>query len=671
MAFKLKAQSLRWNFNRLRSMSFSELVWRLKQFVQSGLERNGFGLANNVAKPQGLSGPAWLPDLPTGFDSAPYRSAADRILSGRFDIFAMLNAKLNFPPHWNQDPKTGQQAPLDFGLTLNYRNKQIVGNIKYLWEINRHLELVTLAQAWHLSGEAKYIEGARTLLNSWLDQCPYARGPNWTSSLEHAVRIANWSFAWHLLKGDSSLLFKDEKGQVFKQRWLQSIYKHCHFIHRHFSRHSSANNHLLGEYMGLFLGAVTWPFWKECAYWLEESKQGLEEETRKQIAPDGVNREQAIWYQHEVADMMLLCGLVGKASGIEFSHEYWRRLELMLGFIASVMDAAGNVPMIGDSDDAMMVRFSPLKDFHVYRSLLATGAVLFNRSSFKVKAGHFDDKSRWLLGDAAVESFNALSADSTDLPVHHAFSHGGYYILGENFEAPNEVRIVVDSGPLGYLSIAAHGHADALSVCLSAGGKEFLIDPGTYAYHTETEWRNYFRGTSAHNTVRIDDQDQSVIGGNFLWLAKASAICERWQKDSKGDLFCGSHDGYCRLADPVHHQRCVRFLKNKNRAEITDSLECKGEHRVERFWHFSERCRVQEEGNGLVAENDGWRLRLEILDSGEITVVRSDVNRPLGWVSRRFDTKHPTTTAFFTNFIKGTTILHTILTLEPDERKSS
>ena len=71
--------------------------------------------------------------------------------------------------------------------------------------------------------------------------------------------------------------------------------------------------------------------------------------------------------------------------------------------------------------------------------------------------------------------------------------------------------------PLGYLSIAAHGHADALSFTLSVGGNEILIDPGTFAYHTQKRWREYFRGTSAHNTLRVDGADQSVPGGNFLW----------------------------------------------------------------------------------------------------------------------------------------------------------
>ena len=111
-------------------------------------------------------------------------------------------------------------------------------------------------------------------------------------------------------------------------------------------------------------------------------------------------------------------------------------------------------------------------------------------------------------------------------------------------------------GRLGYLSIAAHGHADALSFTLSAGGEELLIDPGTFAYHTQKQWRDYFRGTSAHNTVRIDGQDQSVGAGNFLWLAHAPVARARIQCSTpQFDRLVAEHDGYRRLADPVTHRR--------------------------------------------------------------------------------------------------------------------
>jgi len=102
-----------------------------------------------------------------------------------------------------------------------------------------------------LSGEAKYAEGIRVLLDSWFDQCPYPLGPNWTSSLEHAVRLVNWSFAWHLLGGEASPLFMDDAGQAFKRRWLEVIYQHCHFIAGYFSGFSFSQQSFAGRIHGL------------------------------------------------------------------------------------------------------------------------------------------------------------------------------------------------------------------------------------------------------------------------------------------------------------------------------------------------------------------------------------------------------------------------------------
>ncbi len=671
-----------WKLNRLRAMGAKEILYRVQHASQAQCEKRGLGLAQ-LSEPVGETGGAWLVELPDSFDVAQYRDAADRILAGRFDVFAMHRVDLGFPPCWNRDPKTGTEAPLTFGKTLNYRDERLVGDIKYLWEPNRHAELVTLAQAWHLTREEKYAVGCRVLLDSWFEQCPYPLGVNWTSSLEHAVRLVNWAVAWHLL--GSSSVFSGEMGTAFRRRWLDSIFQHCYFISGHFSRHSSANNHLLGELMGLFIASVTWPMWPESTRWRTLAAQEFEAEALKQNAPDGVNREQAIWYQHEVADMMLLCSLVGRANGIEFSGRYWKRLETMLEFIASVMDVGGNVPMIGDADDAVMVRWVPdappppahplpfreaeeslgqFDSFNVYRSLLTTGAVLFKRPDFKAKAGQFDQKSRWLLGDASEQTYDSLPVEDVQLPVQRAFPDGGYYIMGAEFETPREVRIVADVGPLGYLSIAAHGHADALSFTLSAGGQELLIDPGTFSYHTQNRWRDYFRGTSAHNTVRVDGLDQSVTGGNFLWVQHAKTHCERFEAGAEQDVLVGSHDGYRRLKDPVIHRRELLYEKTARVLTITDILDCRQSHEVEIFWHFAEGCEVQIEEEGVVARHGDALLRMTMSDAAwrpELVVGQEDP--PLGWVSRRFDEKVPAVSAVWHLVIHGTTSIKTAIEL--------
>ena len=531
-----------WRINRLRTMTPAEIRHRVVQAAHVRAERWGFARCIVPAADLSRSAAPWV-DRSARVDREVYCAAAERVLAGRFDVFALKDVALGNPPRWNRDPKTGTEVPLDFGMQLDYRDARVVGDIKYLWEPNRHLHLVTLAQAHALTGDDRFVRALRQHLESWFDECPFRMGPNWSSALEAGLRLVNWSVAWQLLGGPQSAVFHGTDGERFRTRWLESVFQHAEFVCAHFSRHSSANNHLIGEATGVYIAGMAWPHWERSGEWTSAARAILEEEALMQTAPDGVNREQAVSYQQFTFDLLLLPLLAARANNADFSRAYVERLERMLEFLASIMDVGGNIPMIGDSDDAQVVRFDPRETFDRYRSSLATGAVLFRRGDLKAKAGHLDDKARWLLGAQAEEVFERIAARPAALPVKREFPDGGYCILGEAFETPQEVRMVVDAGPIGYQAIAAHGHADALAFTLSLGGVEFLVDPGTFAYHTEPLWRTYFRGTAAHNTLRVDAEDQSVQGGKFLWLKKANASCAAFRTEAEEDGFEGWHDG--------------------------------------------------------------------------------------------------------------------------------
>jgi hypothetical protein len=345
-----------------------------------------------------------------GIDPAPYVEAAERIADGKVDVFALKGYDLGSPPRWNRDPKTGIEAPLEFGPLLDYRDGALVGDCKYLWEINRHQHLVTLAQAHALTGRARYFEALRRHLESWFTLCPPRRGANWSSANEAGLRLMNWSVAWQLIGGAGSPFFETPEGAQLRRRWLASVYEHVRFIREHFSLYSSANNHLIGEATGVFVAAVTWPHWPEASAWRHQALDILEREILTQNAADGVNLEQALSYQQYEIDMFLLGLLAADANGIAISAAFGARLRTMMEFIAAVMDAGGNVPMIGDSDDGIVVRFCPQEGFCRFRSVLATGAILFRRGEFKLKAGALDDKTRWLTGAEGEEVFAKLHA---------------------------------------------------------------------------------------------------------------------------------------------------------------------------------------------------------------------------------------------------------------------
>ena len=637
-------------------MSPAEIAHRVHENVQDRLDSR-FRLDPAVPQPSfSQSGHSLLATVDDRIEASIYLEEADALLSGKMRVFAKDDAP--FPPIWNRDPKTGRDAPTSFGRGINYRHETVVGDIKYLWEPNRHQEMVTLAQAWRLSNDEKYLEAVGALISSWLDECPFPYGVNWTSSLELALRLVNWSMTWDLIGGLSSALFTSEEGLELRSRWLESIYLHQDFIARHLSYHSSANNHILGEYLGLYVAATRWPYWNKSAGWKELGREGFEREALLQTSDDGVNREQAVYYQHEVMDMMLVAGLLARAGGSDFSPAYWRLFEEMCEFLAAVMDTGGNVPMIGDADDARIARLDPDHHSDPYAPLLAAGAIIFDRGDFGAKARRLDPKTLWLMPGAQLPATEPMSPKTS-------FKQGGYYILGDRLEEADEIRMVCDCGPLGYLSIAAHGHADALAFTLSEGGIEWIVDPGTFAYHTEKKWRDHFRSTLAHNTVSVDGEDQSVIGGNFMWMRKANATLTAFDFDA--GVLSGSHDGYTRLADPVRHHRKIMLDRATRTVSIEDTFECAEEHHLAVSFQLAEACKASVEDGAIVARQGGRAIRISCEHPDFLPSLHfGEESPPAGWVSRRFDEKGPAYMARFSGKAGAGTVRTVIELARPE-----
>jgi Heparinase II/III-like protein len=236
------------------------------------------------------------------------------------------------------------------------------------------------------------------------------------------------------------------------------------------------------------------------------------------------------------------------------------------------------------------------------------------------------------------------------------FPDGGYCVLATDHGGENEIVIVFDAGPLGLPPLNAHGHADALSFWLSYGGREFLIDPGTFTYYSSAQWRSYFRGTAAHNTVRIDRQDQSVPGGTFLWRETADCRIDHVEDTDEFIEAVGSHDGYRRLPDPVIHTRSLRLFKRSRTLAITDHLGCQGPHDIELFFHFSEKCQVRQVGPGsFEASNSNKRLAIRVDSRLKPELYRGCEKPILGWVSRTFGVKEPCFTLVARARVTGST----------------
>jgi len=152
----------------------------------------------------------------------------------------------------------------------------------------------------------------------------------------------------------------------------------------------------------------------------------------------------------------------------------------------------------------------------------------------------------------------------------------------------------------------------------------------------------------------VDGVDQSVSGGNFMWLRKATAKVLAYEILPRGQRFSGEHDGYVRLPDPVVHRRTIEFDARLNRFVVEDDIDCSGDHLVEIAWHFSERCRVVAEGAGVRAMTDKVELLISL--KGRETapcLIRGETDPPGGWISYAYGVKLPTTMAVWSFIAHG------------------
>jgi hypothetical protein len=634
-----EATGVTWLVNRLRCMSVAEVGYRIQQAAVKGVAKR---VRTRAAPPLPRARTFAVHDAPPlgAAEREALLADADSICAGHVVLFAERRFDVGVPPQWNRDPESGVVGPAIYAGDIAITNRELVGDIKHVWELNRHLHLVRLAQAWAVTRDEAWLHALRQQLRSWLDQCPPLTGPNWTSSLELGIRLINWSLVWQLVDADGDQkgngLFAHEEGERLRADWLDSIHAHCTAIARHLSRHSSANNHLIGELAGLYVGASVWPCWKASGAWLEQARRELEHEAQAQFSRDGVNREQAFAYHIFSSEFLFVAGLVGQACGHPFSRGYWTSLQRALRFLRSVRDVGGNVPMVGDADDGIVFRLdAPGSDRAA--QLLALGDAVLRRQDANFVSEH--PGVRWLLHTLPGKR---PETDPHESETGWAFPDGGYLLFGAHFGEANEIKGMVDCGPLGYLGIAAHGHADALAVNLSVGGEECLVDPGTFSYWQEPKWRDYFRGTSAHNTVRIDGLDQSVSGGRFMWLRKARASIERMPQSPHEFDFRGSHDGYERLADPVRHMRSVRFDAATSSLVVKDEFSAKKHHQVELFWHFAPGLSVRLDSSGLHVRGKRFALQMHAQGADlSLELVRANENPPLGWYSRCYESRQP------------------------------
>lgn len=622
-------------------MSPAELPFRFRQLIQKYAERSW--AVGKFPDRQRLEPGANILNIPR---------LADLDLEERFFVFGKEFDYKSADLDWHKDIFTGERFPLSFSKSLNIRSTENI-SAKNVWEINRLQFLPTVALRYQQTANEEHLNNFIGLNTSWIDQNPYLLGVNWYSNIEVNIRLINWFLCWEILRANELMEKNDSFKEFAEKKWMPAIYQHCLYSYKNPSRYSSANNHLISEYAGLFVAASRWKF-PESEKWLKYARKGLEKEIQLQHS-SGVNREEAAEYIQFITDFFLLPYVIGKQTGCEFSEAYSSQLHQIFTYIHHFLDCRGNFPQYGDEDDGRCFVLDLDEDFNNFRSLLTSGAILFKDPLLKTKSNGFDLKNTILFGEEGRQDFAELPAMEVENRSVF-FEDEGHFIFKKQ-QQDKEIYLHFDAAPLGYLSIAAHGHADALSFLLHVDGRPVLIDSGTYTYHTDPEWRKYFIGTLAHNTVRINGNDQAINGGPTLWVKHYKSEVLETEFSSTVERVMASHTGYEK--EEVRHIRELTFLRKSDEFQILDTIIAPRDKKVQVEIPFHTHPDISVE---KVGENTFSLARKEIrttwlqVDKRLSAQVVKGQREPhiLGWYSLSFLKKAPTSVIYNHVEIQGT-----------------
>lgn len=484
--------------------------------------------------------PASIPVWPISFDLEPWKGdlylSAEKILCGEWEL---LGVPWQIDKPWGWDSAFEYQWPLD-GNPIGLIRRSPV-DMKFIWEVFRLDGLLVLALAGH-AGHQKAYERALELWRQLLEAHQPFKGIVYLVCIESVFRVVKCLILNQIFEADYH-------AEDIDRMWSFLRGQH-QWIRRYPSLFSSGNNHRVSELAGLAIIEALIPELpgaqpQSITHELLTHVQGL-------MHADGVYVEQSLYYQATVMEWLLLVSRVLKSTNVYFP------IEPVLGhlsqYLNSMLGEHGVVPIIGDQDDSHVLPMLGASDY--IRSVAQAASAALKTSV------PFEPQS-----DLRLTLLGLKPPEQKPLSKAMCFDDGGMSQL-----CLGNVRVLIDHGELGYERLAAHGHADTLSLWAFRGAQPIWSDFGSYSY-ADPEWRNWSRSTAAHNTVEMNHQSSSVMLGGFSWKERASAyLLER-----SAQRIRVAHDGYENRFG-VQHIRTVEVLADGIR--VVDQLEGEGQHHV-------------------------------------------------------------------------------------------
>lgn len=470
---------------------------------------------------------------------------------------------------WPLDVVSGYRYPLTPVQTLSLNAGR--SDPKFPWVLGRLDSLIALGQGYwaspHATDRLRYADEFAAQTLSFLEANPAGLGIHWACPMEVALRGANLAQAL-LMFADAPCVNDPD----FICKTLLSLAEHAHYVDAHLEDEGAVpNNHLLANYVGLFVMGLLFPELPNAARHVVMAANGLREQLRTQVHSDGCSFEGSVPYHRLAVELFTLAHLTAAANGVDLGSEFDARLERMYAVAEAYTSPSGLAPQLGDNDSGRVFAFTDRESLdHGY--LPSLGAAIFGTPSLKREDAEFPDEALWLLGITGLSRFEAVPAKAPK----RAFTSidGGLHVLKSD-----NLHVAISAGANGQKGIGGHSHNDKLSFELHLRGQPVIVDPGSPTHTREPHLRNQFRSTFWHNTPQIDGQEQAPLSRWALFALPDAAGCqmESLSTAQDADVLIASHKAF----SPIEIRRTFTLHKKVQALTVTDVFRGKGRHLVE------------------------------------------------------------------------------------------
>ncbi len=325
-------------------------------------------------------------------------------------------------------------------------------------------------------------------------------------------------------------------------------------------------NHLLENGFSLLFGAYY--FADNKLY--KKAKDILVSELDEQILSDGAHFELTPMYHQimffRVLDCINLISHNDIFSDRDFERFLKQKASKMYGWLKNITYKNGNIPHFNDSTDGIAPTSNELFEYA-------------NRLNIK--------EDILILKESGYRKYEQ-----------------------EDYE------LVVDVGNIGPDYIPGHAHSDTFNFELYIKNKPFIVDTSISTYENNSQ-RKYERSTSAHNTVMINNIDQSEIWSSFRVAKRAKVI----NLEENEKYVSATHNGYLRFG--ILHTR--KFLALEDVIVIEDEIFSKKEQYLESkaYFHFDNSINVRVDGDKVITNSAIFTFEgLKKLDIVDTTIAK-------------------------------------------------